>query len=104
MTKFSLTAEQVQHYKSQGYLILRANEHKLATSDEIKKWVSEVRSWPNQKGKWMPYLERNTRGELQLMRTEKFADYHAQLSALLHGAELRGVLQQLSGDVSTDEA
>jgi hypothetical protein len=49
----------------------------------------------------MPYDEVNSNGQRQLMRTEKFADYHEQFGNLLFGEAIANVLKQLSGDVST---
>lgn len=59
-----------------------------------------MQSWPKEIGKWMPYEEITASGESQLMRTEKFVDYHDQFNELLCGPALRNVLMQISGDVS----
>lgn len=96
----TLTPAQLTHYREQGYLILRAEEHKLVDPVELHAWAEEVRQWPRVKGKWMPYDEINANGERQLMRTENFVDYHEGFGELLvKGESLRGVLAQLSGDV-----
>jgi hypothetical protein len=95
----SLNTSQIQHYKDQGYLVLRANEHNLVDPIELQRWTHEVANWPRAKGKWMPYDEINSSGEKQLMRTEKFADYHEHFGKLLFGEPIAKILQQLSGDV-----
>lgn len=92
-----LTLEQIATYHEQGYLILRADEHDLVDAHDLKRWTDEVASWPRGKGTWMPYDEVNTSGEKQLMRTEKFADYHEGFQRLLFGEEIAKVLQQLAG-------
>jgi hypothetical protein len=92
-----LTEEQVIQYMTQGYLILQAHEHDLVKPDQLKTWTNEVASWPRAKGKWMPYDEVNSMGEQQLMRTEKFSDYHNDFGNLLFGQELAQMLRQLSG-------
>lgn len=97
---YELSQEQVDQFHEQGYLIVRASEHQLINPDQLRKWTTEVQSWPKEKGKWMPYEEVTASGERILMRTEKFVDYHDQFNELLCGPALRGVLAQISGDVS----
>ncbi len=93
-------SEQLQFYKDNGYLVLSAKEHNLvADPGELKVWAEQVRKWPLEKGKWMPYFETTTSGSRQQMRTENFVDYHAKWGELLHGEGLRGILKQLSGEV-----
>lgn len=96
----SLTSTQIEQYHTQGYLVLRAHEHDLVSAAELKEWTHEVANWPRVKGKWMPYDEVNSTGQKQLMRTEKFADYHEQFGNLLFGNAIADILKQLSGDVS----
>ncbi|KAF2484838.1 hypothetical protein BDY17DRAFT_308330 [Neohortaea acidophila] len=98
MASIQLSPSQLDHFNTQGYLILRAAEHNLVSPPDLHKWTSEVKTLPRDKGKWMPYDEITATGERQLMRTENFADYHPSFSALLHGAGLRGILAQLTGD------
>lgn len=96
----TLTSEQLEFYRTQGYLVLRVDEHKLVDPVTLKAWTDDVANWPRVKGKWMPYDEVNASGEKQLMRTENFADYHDEFRQLLFGEDLAHVLKQLSGDVS----
>lgn len=100
MAPYTLSLQQVEAYKTQGYLLLTASEHNLVDPVELKAWTEEVKNWPKVRGKWMPYEEININGERQLMRTENFVDYQPGFSRLLHGEALRGILAQLSGDVS----
>jgi hypothetical protein len=93
----TLSESQISHYRTEGYLLLRAHEHDLVAPEELKHWTDEVASWPRTKGKWMPYDEINAAGETQLMRTEKFADYHTSFGKLLFGQGLAQILQQLAG-------
>ena len=98
---FTLTADQKQQYRDQGFLILRASEHQLLSRPSLlQEWSNEVMNWPLEKGKWMPYYEDNDRGDKQIMRTEKFMDYHDEFERLLCGDDLRGLLHQCSGEVS----
>jgi hypothetical protein len=96
---FTLTEQQVAQYREEGFLLVRHSEHGLVSPDDLRRWAREVHSWPKEKGKWMPYDEINVNGERQLMRTEKFVDYHPEFNALLQGEGLTKVLGQLSGAV-----
>jgi hypothetical protein len=97
---FTLTADQVAQYHEQGFLLVQAAEHGLVDAKSLQTWAKQVQSWPKDKGKWMPYDEINVNGERQLMRTEKFVDYHPEFDAFLRGEGLADVLTQLSGAVS----
>lgn len=99
MAPLQLSPQQVEHYKTEGYLVLRASEHDLVDPASIQSWSDEVRNWPLAKGKWMPYNEINESGQRQLMRTENFVDYHEHFKALLCGDDLLGILKQVSGEV-----
>ncbi|KAL1847181.1 hypothetical protein Plec18170_008745 [Paecilomyces lecythidis] len=93
-----LTQAQIDSYHTQGYLLLRQSEHKLVDPTDLKNWEEEVKHWPREKGKWMPYEEVNVKGERQLMRTENFVDYHEPFRKLLCGERLAEILRSLSGD------
>ena len=94
-----LTPKQVSSYQEIGYLLLRVDEHRLVDPASLKRWTEEVKAWPRVKGKWMPYDEININGERQLMRTEKFIDYHPEFKSLVCGEQLAEILKVLSGNV-----
>ncbi|KAJ5928687.1 hypothetical protein N7466_007643 [Penicillium verhagenii] len=96
-----LTPEQVASYHNNGFLLLRVNEHQLVDPTALKQWTEEIRAWPRVKGKWMPYDEININGERQLMRTERFIDFHPQYKELVCGDKLAEILKAVSGDVNT---
>lgn len=98
---YTLSREQVASYHADGYLILRAAAHSLVSPAHLQQWTAEVKGWPKVKGKWMPYEERNSQGQMQLMRTEKFVDYHSSFYDFLCGSDMANLLNQLSGDVSS---
>lgn len=98
MAPIQLTPSQIQQFDTQGFLILRANEHNLVSPSNLQTWTNEVKNLPREKGKWMPYDEITSTGERQLMRTENFADYHPGFFRLLHGDDMRGILAQVAGD------
>ncbi|KAG4428914.1 hypothetical protein IFR05_015601 [Cadophora sp. M221] len=93
---FTLTQQQVDFYNDQGFLLVRAAEHGLVNGKDLQLWASQVHDWPKERGKWMPYDEINVNGERQLMRTEKFVDYHPAFDGFLRGDGLTGVLERLS--------
>ncbi|KAJ6007752.1 hypothetical protein N7540_011728 [Penicillium herquei] len=93
-----LTPEQVASYHQNGYLFLRVNEHQLVDPTAMKQWTEEIKAWPRVKGKWMPYDEINMNGERQLMRTERFIDFHPEYKELVCGEKLGEILKAVSGD------
>jgi hypothetical protein len=96
---YTVTPEQVASYNENGYLILRVGEHQLVDPTALQQWTEEVKAWPREKGKWMPYDEININGERQLMRTENFVDYHPDFRRLVCGEGLGQILKAVSGDV-----
>jgi hypothetical protein len=102
MAPLSLSQAQVDDYHTKGFLVLRAKEHNLINPAELQAWANEVQNWPRVAGKWMPYDEVNADGQKQLMRTEKFADYHEQFRTFLFGEGIANLLEQISSDVSLE--
>lgn len=100
MASFAPSPEMVEQFHRDGFLMLRAEQHNLINPEDLQQWAEQVRGWPAEKGKWMPYFEVNTDGTRQMMRTENFVDYHAELHALLCGDAVAKILKSLSGDVS----
>ena len=49
-------------------------------------------------GKWMPYLEIDSRGMKVVSRVENYANYHKGFGDLLRGEIVTGILSQLSGE------
>ena len=99
MATYQLSQQQLDQFNNDGYLLLRSSEHKLVDPAKLQEWATEVQEWPQEKGKWMPYEEVTSTGEKQIMRTEKFVDYHDNFKELLCGPRLRSILAQISGDV-----
>ena len=95
----NITQAQVDAYREEGFLILRAAVHQLVDPVGLRQWTEEVKNWPREKGKWMPYEEVNIKGDRQLMRTENFVDYHKSFRELLCGRGLAEILKPLSDDV-----
>jgi hypothetical protein len=99
---FQFTQEQIDFYHKEGYLVLRANEHKLLENPkDLQVWSEQVKNWPRVPGKWMPYDEKSSKGERILMRTENFVDWHPEFKDLICGKALADILGALAGDVRT---
>lgn len=95
-----LSEDQLTFYHDYGYLVLRAKDHVLVDDPStLKKWAEQVRTWPLDKGKWMPYFEVTASGDRQPMRTENFVDYHEEWKKLICGPGLASILRQLAGEV-----
>jgi 2-aminoethylphosphonate dioxygenase len=94
----TLSPEQIASFHAEGYLILQASEHDLVDPADLQSWTAEVKGWPKEKGKWMTYEEINSHGQSQLLRTEKFIDYHDNFYNFLCGDDMASLLKQLSGD------
>ena len=99
MSEYQLSSEQIASYHAQGFLFVGANEHRFLNVAQLQAWTNEVRTWPQEKGKWMPYDEVDAQGNSQLMRTECFVDYHEGLQKLLCGDDLLSIMAQLAGNV-----
>lgn len=95
---YLVSASQKEFFAANGYLVLQD----VLNSDETKilqKWAKEVHNLPRTlETPWMPYEEVNAAGEHVLCRTENFANYHAELNALLRGSKLLEILCQLAGE------
>lgn len=98
--RFILSDAHMAKFERDGFLHIPREEHGLvAEPGDLSQWVSEILSWPREKGKWMPYDEVNQRGEKQLMRTENVAAHFPPISELLLGEGVLSMLKQLSGKV-----
>ena len=100
MKSYQLTSDQIRQFQADGFLLLRVQDHGLVDPVALQRWTAEVKAWPDETGKWMPYQEINAQGQSQLLRTEKFVDYHPEFSAFLNGEGLATILKQASGNVS----
>ncbi len=96
----TISPTQLASFESDGFLHIPYEQHKLiGDANELQKWAEEILSWPREKGKWMPYDEINTKGQRQIMRTEKIVDYFPPVKELLCGDGLHSILKQLTGKV-----
>lgn len=91
-----LTAEQIEQYQRDGFLVVRAGQ--VFRSEEERQqfiaWSIEVCQWPEIRGKWMQYFEKSLiDGHRMLNRVEKFLDFHPELQQLF--CSRQGRIQQL---------
>ncbi|KAI1629766.1 hypothetical protein EDD37DRAFT_67117 [Exophiala viscosa] len=98
MASFIPSKALVEQFHRDGYLLLGAEQHGLVDPKDLQAWTKQVREWPTEKGKWMPYHEVNVNGTRQLLRTENFVDYHPDFHAVLCGDALAQILKAISGD------
>lgn len=96
MATFTISLAQRRHFDEEGYIVLKATEHKAVDPRTLQSWTDEVSNLPREKGKWMPYDEITSTGERQLMRTENFAPYHSGFNSLLFGDAIRSILAQVT--------
>lgn len=92
-----ISSDQIQFFQKNGYLVIPQSEHQLFEGSDIQRWCSEVESWERQKGKWLPYDEINCDGERQVMRVEKFVDYHPAFDKFFKKGPVLNMLKQISG-------
>jgi len=121
-----LTKEQVQTFLETGILFIKSDD--MWTPDEKKTLIDSVNlmdNWPEQKGKWMKYFEKNlllenkdasslanvttntnlmttnsaatdaSRASRLLSRIENFAQYNEGMNAIVNGPKLLGMCSQL---------
>jgi len=98
MEDYQISEEQKQFWKDNGYIIatdILTPEQK----EDIVKYAHDLRTWPDQPGKWMNYYERNLKtGEEMLCRTENFTPFHDGLCSIVKGSRLLNFLGDLVGE------
>jgi hypothetical protein len=98
-----LTPEQVQRYKEDGFLLLRA--HEIWKPEELQdfiRYANEIDSWPETPGKWMQYFEKSKKdGSRILQRLENFFEYHEGMNALFNGPRFLELLSDLTDGEET---
>lgn len=93
-----LKQEDIEHFRSSGYVVVRGLFAGAALTDLIC-WTGEVEAWPETPGKAMKYFEASRGdGSRLLQRIENFYPYHDGFRRLCDGPELRGVSSQLLGE------
>src|SRR4051794_9562873 len=89
-----LSAEQVNHFVTHGWVLSRVLDH--AAADALAQWVDDVSSWPDDGGGWLHYREMTDDGP-KLCRTENFVPFHRDLRELLQQGPMVEAASQLLG-------
>jgi len=94
MPSASLTAEQIDFYNQNGWLITDLFDRDLIGG--IKTWVDEVQSWDDN-GAWLNHYEATDNGA-QKCRTEYFTPFHPHMRAMLCDGTMLEVASALLGE------
>ncbi len=94
-----LTAEQIESYNRDGFLIVRG----FYNEDEIKQiieWVDEVQAYPDAPGKYQRYYEESLveKDKRMLNRMENFSPYHEGFRKLFIDSKLEQAVSELFGE------
>ncbi|KAF9999244.1 hypothetical protein BGZ79_007146 [Entomortierella chlamydospora] len=95
---YHLSEDQIESYHRDGFLLVEdffsPEEHQ-----ELVDICNEISKWPDEKGKWMEYYERNTEtGEKQLCRSENFTPFHDKMREYVCGPRILNLLAKLNSD------
>ncbi len=93
-----LPDHQIDAFRRDGFVIVRG----VLGPDEaarVRRWVDEVQTYPEVKGKYMVYHEESISrpGARVLDRTENFVPYHDGLAGLVNSPALLGRVSELFG-------
>src|SRR5580765_4240120 len=89
-----LSADQVQHFRTHGWVLTRVLDAGAVT--DLVRWVDEVAAWPDDGDGWLHYREMTDDGP-KLCRTENFVPFHRELRALLQHGPMVDAASQLLG-------
>ncbi len=93
-----ITERQCQAFRRDGFLVCRGmfGPERMAS---VTRWVDALQAMPETPGGAMFYYEDHVRDASQrvLSRIEYFADFHAELGALMRGPEMCGRVSTLFG-------
>jgi len=89
-----LSEQDLDHFRHNGWLLTKP--FSADRVNEIRHWVDEVQSWPDD-GDWLHYRERTDYGP-RLCRTENFVPFHASLRELLTAGPIIDIATALLGE------
>ena len=93
-----LTAEQVEQFRQDGYLVVRGMFDQDET-EELRRWTAEVEAWPEEPGRYMKYFEESQDdGSRILCRVENFVPYHEGFSRLITARRMKLAVSELFGE------
>ena len=91
----SPTAEAVEHFTEQGWLLTQTLD--AAGLAELRSWVDEVASWPDDGDGWLHHREMTDDGP-KLCRSENIIPFHAGFKSLLTTGALLDTASALLGE------
>ncbi|KAG4444157.1 hypothetical protein IFR05_000386 [Cadophora sp. M221] len=95
---YAVSKPQRTFFEEKGYLIIK-DCLSIAETRDLQAWVQDVHGLPRTIDcPYIPYEEVNSSRDRVLCRTENFANTHSEFGALLRGAKLLSILEQLNGD------
>ena len=94
-----LAPEQLDDYRADGFVVLRELFDRTLMR-QLSVWTEEVVAFDERPGRHMVYYEDSLAepGQRVLSRIEDFCPYHAQLDAVLNGAEVLALVSTLLGE------
>jgi ectoine hydroxylase-related dioxygenase (phytanoyl-CoA dioxygenase family) len=98
MTDRVLTAEQVEQFHRDGYLLVRGM-YSATEVEEIARWTDEIATSPETPGRdWKYFEERAADGERILCRIENFVPFHEGFSRLITRRRMQQAVSELFGE------
>lgn len=92
-----LTNQQIQNYKNDGFLLLKAED--FFSNQEVENLINysnELDNWPETPGKWMKYFEKSLIDESRILqRIENFFEYHSGFNEMFNGQKFLDLLTDL---------
>jgi len=96
MHPHSLTLQQIQDFRRDGFLVIRKPVASTVT-DQLISWVDEVQNYPEEPGKYMMYFETSLleSDRRLLQRMENLYEYHKGFKDLFDSDQVKGVVSDL---------
>lgn len=95
MTADAITRVDVDHFRSEGWVITRSLDE--AGLSDLRAWIDEIAAWPDEGDGWMHHRELTDDGP-RLCRSENLIPFHPGLRALLTTGALLDTATALLGE------
>jgi hypothetical protein len=87
--------EAVEHFQRTGWLLVPTLDDD--GSAQLRRWVDDISSWPDEAGEWLHYREQTDAGPA-LCRTENFVPFHDGMRQLLTEGSMVACASALLGE------
>src|SRR5690349_3390718 len=94
----SLTPEQLESWRRDGFLLVRAEDAWTAPESvkHLVEWTDDLGTWKETPGKWMMYFSESLKDKSRLLhRIENFFPYHEGFNTTFNSPSFISVLSQL---------